>query len=480
MNSITIYLFRQDLRLRDLPGLRAAAERGPVLPVYVLDDVTPGTLTPGGASRWWLHHSLESLQSSLRELGGDLLLLRGDTVDTVAALALQAGAGAVHFSRGHTPWERRLEQQLHDRLEQRGINCRRYPGYLLFEPEQIANQSGAPYKVFTPFWRACRQAPEPLLPLPPPEQPRWAKAPVAGDRLADWALLPARPNWARGWETLWMPGEAGASARLSTFLSERLPGYPEGRDFPARETTSRLSPHLHFGEISVRTLWHAARQQVRQQPGLEKAGEKFLSEVGWREFSAHLLWHFPELPEKPFREEFAHFPWRGSREHLAAWQQGRTGYPIVDAGMRELWQTGYMHNRVRMIVASFLTKHLLIHWREGERWFHDTLVDANPANNVCSWQWASGCGADAAPYFRIFNPILQGRKFDPDGQYVRRWVPELAALPDRYLHAPWEASTSALQQARVRLGETYPEPVVEHGEARESALQAWQNLRDSA
>lgn len=480
MNSLTIYLFRHDLRLRDLPGLHAAVTRGRVLPVYILDDRAAGDFAPGGASRWWLHHSLRALDQGLRDLGGNLLLRRGDTLEILEDLVAESGADAVHFSRGYTPWERELENQLHTVLSERGVDCRRYPGTLLFEPEHVANQAGDPYKVFTPFWRACRLAPEPGMPLPAPEQIAWAEAPGPAEELDDWALAPRQPDWALGWDEHWSPGENGASERLASFLGQRLEDYASGRDFPARASTSRLSPHLHFGEISPRTLWHATRARAEAQPRLQKAADKFLSELGWREFSAHLLFHFPSLVDSPFRPDFRHFPWGGKPEQLKAWQQGRTGYPIVDAGMRELWQTGYMHNRVRMIVASFLTKHLLTHWQQGERWFHDTLVDADMANNLCSWQWAAGCGADAAPYFRIFNPVLQGRKFDPEGHYVRRWVPELAALPDRHLHAPWEAPAGVLDEAGVALGKHYPHPVVDHRDARETALGAWQTLREQS
>ncbi|GAB3314117.1 cryptochrome/photolyase family protein [Haliea atlantica] len=480
MTALTLYLFRHDLRLRDLPGLHKAAERGRVLPLYILDEAAAGDFAPGGASRWWLHHSLRALQTRLAERGGTLLLRRGASADILRELIERTGADAVYFSRGYTPWERALEGELHRELTELGIDCRRFGGSLLHEPEHIANQSGEPYKVFTPFWRACRRASEPAMPLPEPDAVDWAEPPSPGDDLEDWQLLPDKPNWAAGWETLWTPGEDGASERLARFLGERLEDYASGRDFPAQESTSRLSPHLHFGELSPRTLWHAVRAAAEQHPGLHKPADKFLSELGWREFSAHLLFHFPALVDSPFRPDFRHFPWGGSKPRRETWQQGRTGYPVVDAGMRELWQTGYMHNRVRMIVASFLTKHLLTHWQRGERWFHDTLVDADMGNNLCSWQWAAGCGADAAPYFRIFNPVLQGKKFDPEGHYVRRWVPELAALPDRHLHAPWEAPASVLQEAGVTLGEDYPEPVVDHREARETALGAWQTLRERA
>jgi len=289
--------------------------------------------------------------------------------------------------------------------------------------------------------------------------------------------LPQAPDWAEGWSDLWTPGAEGAHARLHHFLDKRVADYGDSRDMPGESATSGLSPHLHHGEISPRSVWHATQTWAEEHPQSRGAADKFLAELGWREFSYHLLVFFPEIPGKAFKPAFDDFPWSGSQNHLRAWQRGQTGYPIVDAGMRELWATGYMHNRVRMVTASFLTKHLLIDWRAGERWFWDKLVDADLASNSCSWQWVAGSGADAAPYFRIFNPTTQGEKFDAAGEYVRRWVPELAQLPDKYLHKPWDAPAAVLQEAGLTLDEHYPKPIVDHREAREAALAAYGQIK---
>ena len=479
--SPVIYWYRQDLRTSDLPGLVAAAEAGPVIPCFIFDPDSAGVWAPGGASRWWLHHSLAALREAIADIGGDLLICQGDTVETLAQLAASSQASAVYTSRGYEPWAAELERRVHSRLGEEGIACKRYPGSLLFEPEQIANQSGEPFKVFTPFWKACRRQPEPRQPLPRPA----ADAFFAGTNkaagslacpLEDLELLPSRPNWAAGWESKWSPGEQGAGERLEGFLDNGIGNYSEGRNHPSLDVTSRLSPHIHFGEISPRQVWHAAQRCAQS----DEEVSKFLSELGWREFSYHLLHHFPHIPERAFKAQFDEFPWLGSEDMLHAWQRGQTGYPIVDAGMRELWQTGYMHNRVRMVVASFLTKHLLIPWQRGEAWFWDTLVDADLASNACSWQWVAGSGADAAPYFRIFNPTAQGEKFDKAGGYVRHWVPEIAALPDKYLHEPATAPDEVLTAAGIKLGVDYPEPMVNHKQARQAALDAYGEIRKTA
>ena len=475
--TTTIYLFRNDLRLTDLPGLAAAAASGPVLPVYILDDGSAGERAPGGASRWWLHHSLRSLTAAIEATGGQLLLRRGDTVSCLGKIAQASGASALCFSRSYSPWETALEQRIRKEFDA-ALSIKRFPGTLLHEPEKIANQAGEPFKVFTPFWRHCRRQDGPGLPLRAPAAIAWAPLPGSSDELDDWGLLPDKPDWAAHWSALWQPGTAGAQRALERFLRHAVANYASGRDHPAEEATSRLSPHLRFGEISPREVWHRAQELAASHPEQREQVDKFLSELGWREFSYHLLYHFPNITEQPFKAQFADFPWLGSQAQLRAWQRGQTGYPVVDAGMRELWHTGYMHNRIRMVTASFLTKHLLTHWRAGERWFWDTLVDADPASNTCSWQWVAGSGADASPYFRIFNPVTQGEKFDASGDYVRRWVPEIAALPDRYLHRPWEAPMDVLAKAGVVLGENYPLPVVEHRAARESALAAYQQIRN--
>ena len=472
MTRPVVLWFRQDLRLADHPALNAAAAAGPIVFRYVLDDETPGGWSMGGASRWWLHRSLETLGVRLP------LILRRGAADTVLGEVLrETGAGAVYFTRDYAPWSPPLERRVKAVCEDLGAGCHRYGGYLLHEPEAVRTGQGGPYKVYTPFARACLATGEPKPPRPVPPFKLW-NGPVRSDRLDDWALSPARPNWASGFETVWTPGEEGAHERLAAFIGDGLARYAEDRDWPARRVTSRLSPHLHFGEISPAQCWHAARAAREKAGGqLDASVEKFLKEILWREFSYHLLHEWPQLPSQPFRPEFEDFPWAEDFEGLSAWQTGKTGYPIVDAGMRELWATGTMHNRVRMIVASFLVKHLLIPWQAGERWFWDTLVDADLASNAASWQWVAGSGADAAPYFRIFNPVLQGEKFDGDGAYVRKWVPELNRLSSRFIHHPWDAPKFELDAGGVELGVDYPHPLVDHAMARQRALAAYKTLR---
>jgi len=464
--SLALLWFRQDLRLADHAALQAAcASDRKVLPVYVLDDAAPGRWAMGGASRWWLHHSLAALTDGLRATGAPLVLQRGETVAALAALATETGATELYCGGSVEPWGRALERQVHDTLAGRGVRVRRFRTTTLFDMDTIRTQAGGVYGVYTPFSRACFAADAPRAPVAAPTRINGAEA--ASDRLEDWGLLPGKRDWAGGLRKTWRPGEDGARAALRRFLEEAVATYHDRRDFPSEAATSRLSPYLHFGEISAATVWHAA-----QAVGDGRGAQKFVLELVWREFSQYLLWHHPALPEVPLRPEFAAMPWRDDTAGLQAWQRGRTGVPIVDAGMRELWRTGWMHNRVRMIVASFLVKHLLVDWRAGQDWFWDTLVDADLGNNAASWQWVAGCGADAAPWFRIFNPVLQGRKFDPDGAYVRRHVPELAELPDVHIHAPWEAPATVLEQAGVALGRTYPRPIVDLAEGRARALAA--------
>jgi deoxyribodipyrimidine photo-lyase len=455
--------FRQDLRLGDNPALAAAATHKSIVPLYVLDDTAPHPL--GGAGRWWLHHSLSRLS---RDLGG-LLFERGDPREIVPSIAARAGATTVYWNRCYEPHAVARDKALKAALKQRGLEVNTFNASLLNEPWEVLNSSGEPFKVFTPFWRACRQ--RPIAPPQKAARPTIQLPEGAGRTLESLELLPRKPNWAAGWEKLWTPGEAGAIERLRTFLDESLTGYRDKRDRPDMPSTSRLSPQLHFGEISPRQIWAALA------PHATDDAEKFASELGWREFCHHLLFHFPSIPEQNWRSEFDAFPWRVDAQGLKAWQRGLTGYPLVDAGMRELWQTGWMHNRVRMITASFLVKDLRIHWREGEAWFWDTLLDANLANNASGWQWVAGSGADASPYFRIFNPVTQGEKFDPDGSYVRRFCPELGRLPNEYIHAPFLAPPDVLAQARVKLGTTYPAPIVDHARARNDALAALQKMR---
>lgn len=476
-----IVWFRQDLRLADNPALAAAvATKAPIIPLYILDDVSPGTWRRASASRWWLHGSLERLAESIAARGNTLVLRRGATPDVLAEIVKATGATAVYCSRAYEPWARKLELDVRDRLSPQGIELKRYVGTLLHEPDRLVTQQGKPFKVYSPFWRAMSHSLDVGKPLPAPAKLAALAKQPASDRLASWTLLPTKPDWAGGFRDAWQPGEEGARARLESFLTRAVAAYGEDRNRPDREGTSRLSPHLHMGEISPRQCWLAACLHAGTNPKAASGAEVFMKELAWREFSYHLLFHREDLPETSFRPEFEAFPWRSDAAGLRAWQKGKTGFPIVDAGMRELWSTGYMHNRVRMIAASFLIKDLMIRWQEGEAWFWDTLVDADLANNAASWQWVAGSGADAAPYFRIFNPMTQGQKFDPDGAYVKRWVPELASLPPPYVHAPWTAPDAILKIAGVTLGRTYPAPIVDHSVRRDEALEAFASLKQQA
>lgn len=466
---LTIVWFRQDLRLQDNPALLAAARRGAVLPVYLLDDAGEGPWAMGAASRWWLHHSLDSLGADLRERGSRLVLGRGGSSALLRSLVGQSGADAVFWNRRYEPAAIARDAAIKAELADAGVEARSFAASVLFEPHTVRNKSGGPFQVFTPFWKHCL-----ALKVDPPE--RLPAGRLAGPAewppslgLAELGLLPSI-RWDAGFRNAWQPGEAGALRRLAQFTRGPIERYADERDLPGRDATSSLSPHLHFGEIGPRQVWSAAS-------GRDPGTHTFQNELGWREFAHHVLYHFPRTPEAPLRAEYAAFPWRSDPGQLRAWQRGLTGYPIVDAGMRQLWATGWMHNRVRMIVASFLVKHLRLPWREGAAWFWDTLVDADLASNTLGWQWSAGCGADAAPYFRIFNPILQGGKFDAEGGYVRRWVPELARLRAGFIHRPWEASSMDLNAAGVRLGSTYPLPIVDHAHARQAALAALQALR---
>ena len=463
-NTVLLWL-RQDLRFNDHPALSAAAAKGDVIPLYILDDQTPATWKWGGASRWWLHHSLDDLQKSV-----PLILRRGRSEDILRAALQASGATALYFTRDYAPWSRALEQSVKNICDELGIECHRHGGFLLHEPESIQNGQGQPYKVYTPFSRACLGLGEPRLPKPK-AQVNWAKHALKSEALSSFDLLPTHPNWAKEFEAAWQPGEKGAQALLARFLDEGLQNYAVGRDRPDQAYTSRLSAHLHWGEISPYQIWHATRSAAASAQGKRDSGaEKFLKEILWREFAYHLLHYWPDLPQTSFRPEFENFPWVKDDAALGRWQKGQTGYPIVDAGMRELWATGIMHNRVRMITASFLIKHLQINWREGERWFWDCLVDADIANNAASWQWVAGSGADASPYYRIFNPMLQGLKFDPEGAYVKRWVPELSTVPAEHIHAPWEMPIPP---------KNYPAPMVHHAAARARAMQAFAALKNT-
>jgi deoxyribodipyrimidine photo-lyase len=468
----TVVWFKLDLRLEDNPALAAAARRGgAIVPVFIYAPDEEAPWSPGGASRWWLHQSLRALDGSLRARGSQLIIRRGPTLATLQALARECGATAIFWNRRYEPAVKARDALIKVTLRAQGLAAESCNGALLHEPGTIQNQSGKPFQVFTPFWKHCLSKPDPADALP---APRALPAPVRWPKSLALEALELEPkiNWAAGIRATWQPGEAVARAQLERFLDSAFGNYSDDRNRPDLPGTSRLSPHLHFGEISPRQIWHALRRS-----GADWRTSQFLTELGWREFAHHLLHHFPHTPAEPLREDFKKFPWRKDADFLQAWQKGKTGYPIVDAGMRELWTTGWMHNRVRMIVASFLVKDLLLSWREGAAWFWDTLVDADLAQNTLGWQWTAGCGADAAPYFRVFNPVSQGEKFDPHGAYVRKWCPELAKLPDQWLHRPGTAPATVLTAAGVTLGRDYPEPIVSHAIAREVALEAFAKLK---
>lgn len=453
----TIHWFRQDLRLADNPGLYQAAQQGKVLPLYIWEEGND----KGAASKWWLHHSLASLDKSL---GGKLVLMKGDPLKILTELVAQYQIDHIHWNRCYEPWRIARDKKIKEKL---GI-CKSFNGSLLWEPWEIKKNDGTPYKVFTPFYKkGCLEAAPPRTPL---ATPKLDLIKAEGVALKDLGLLP-KIGWDKALEPHWEFGEKGAQKRLSAFLEDGIQDYKEGRNYPAQDNVSRLSPYLHHGEISPHQVWHAVRHS-----GDDQNIEHFCSELGWREFSYALLYENPTLSSENLQKKFDAFPWVQDQKSLQAWQQGQTGIPLVDAGMRELWQTGYMHNRVRMVVASFLIKNLLIDWRKGEAWFWDCLVDADLANNSASWQWVAGSGADAAPYFRIFNPVTQGQKFDVNGEYTKKYVPELERMPLKYLFNPWEAPEKDLLKAGVRLGDTYPKPLVDLKKSRERALAAFKTL----
>ncbi len=475
--SPVIVWFRQDLRLADNPALSAAVETGrPVLPVYILDDEAPGRWRMGGASRWWLHLSLASLGRSLAKAGSPLILRRGTAEQELEKLRSEAGAGAVYWNRCYEPWAIARDKKIKADLGETGIEVQSFNAALLHEPWTVKTGSGGSFKVFTPFHNAVDRLGAPPAPLPAPKTISRPERLSRSDGLDAWQLLPVKPDWAGGMRQSWKPGESGAWTQLKDFPEAPMT-YRQGHDRPDIAATARLSPHLHWGEIGPRQVWHAI-ETYRASGGLSEGDAvAFLRQIVWREFCHHLLFHFPELPDQPWRAAFGNFPWRKDGSLLNAWQRGLTGYPIVDAGMRQLWVTGWMHNRVRMITASFLIKDLLQPWQDGEAWFWNTLVDADLAQNAANWQWVAGSGADAAPYFRIFNPVLQGEKFDPHGAYVREWLPALKDLPDKFIHQPWRAPVDVLKKAGVTLGRDYPLPIVDHAEARHQALAAYAEIK---
>ncbi|WP_339635685.1 deoxyribodipyrimidine photo-lyase [uncultured Sneathiella sp.] len=475
LDPVSIHWFRQDLRLSDNPALLAAVDAGRLIPVYILDDENAAEWQMGGASRWWLHRSLSSLNDSLE---GRLRLFQGDAERILPALAKKTGAKTVTWNRCYEPWRIQRDNKIKSTLAATGIDIVSANGSLLWEPWDVLKSDGTPYRVFTPFYRkGCLNSTSPRKPTKAPSKIAFAEAEDMKDQLAlsDMRLNPS--HWTIEKSPDWVPGKAGALDALTHFLDNGIEDYKDGRNFPATENCSRLSPHLHYGEISPHQVWYALAFREHLLKGDEDP-DHFRMELAWREFSYNLLYHNPELPNKNLQGKFDRFPWRKDNDALQAWQQGKTGIPFVDAGMRELWQTGSMHNRVRMVTASFLVKNLMIDWREGERWFWDCLVDADLANNSASWQWVAGSGADAAPYFRIFNPATQGVRFDPQGEYTRKYLPELAALPDKWLFNPWDAPAEVLKKANVVLGETYPHTIADLKSSRRRALDAFSGLKD--
>jgi deoxyribodipyrimidine photo-lyase len=479
--TTTLVWFRRDLRLADNPALVAAvAESDHIVPVFIHapDEETPWT--PGAASRWWLHHSLHALDADLRARGAALVVRHGPTLAALLQLATETGATRVVWNRLYDPATVARDTQIKAALRERDLDCESYNAGLLHEPWEIRTGQDGPYRVFTPFWRACMQK---LDTQPAPvAAPKRLRAPAARFDGVPIDVLGLQPRiaWDAQFSAHWTPGEAGAHRRLADFCDEWIGRYGESRNRPDQPGSSRLSPHLHFGEVSPRQCLVAARNAVVDQPAARASADAFVREIGWREFAYHLLHHYPHTTERPLDARFERFPWAENPALLEAWQRGRTGYPIVDAGMRELWTTGWMHNRVRMIVASLLTKNLRQPWLAGARWFWDTLVDADLAANTLGWQWTAGCGADAAPFFRIFNPVLQAERYDPGRVYLRRWVPELAALPDAWIHRPWQAPAHVLAAAGVALGQTYPHPVVDFPASRDAALGAYATIKVNA
>ncbi len=468
--------FRKDLRLDDNHALHAAAASGrPVIPIYIREPEAKGCGPLGAAQEWWLHHSLVALQTSLDRLGSKLILRKGDALTALEALLAETDAEAVVWNRRYDPAGIAVDTEIKTALRDKGIEANSFAGQLLHEPSRLRTGSGTPYKTYTPFWRALEQSGEPPFPIDAPaklETPsRWPQS----DKLDSWSLLPTKPNWASGFPDMWTPGEGAAHEKLADFIDDAIDGYAVDRDFPDKPATSLLSPHLALGEISPARIWHATRGLSGKIPTDNIV--RFRKELAWREFCYHQLFQFPKLRTTNWSGRYDDFPWREDAKLFDSWRRGQTGYPIVDAGMRQLWRHGWMHNRVRMIVASFLIKDLLIDWREGEAWFRDTLVDADPAANAANWQWVAGSGADASPFFRIFNPVLQGEKFDRDGGYVRTFVPELAALDRKYIHRPFEAPGDVLKRAGIELGTHYPRPIVDHAVARLRALDAHASLK---
>lgn len=474
-NKATIVWFRKDLRLLDNSALHEAIQReGPVVPVYIWSPEGYGDWAPGGASKWFLHRALESLQKDLRDKGGDLVVMQGEAEASLRKIIEKTGASAVYWNRCYEAPNRERDAAIKKALREDGLEVESFNSSLLNEPHTVSTGSDKPYKVYTPYWRKVkdRKLQEPVD--PDLDALQFADCGDLDTSVEALGLLPEL-DWYEKFESRWEVSEQAAAKRLDKFLDGPVDAYDTDRDLPEEDGTSALSPYLHWGLIGPRQVMH----RLHAKHDLRANGPQvYAKEIYWREFAYNVLYHFPHTPDEPLQEKYADFPWESDKQLLKSWQKGKTGYPIVDAGMRQLYETGWMHNRVRMIVSSLLVKHLLQDWKEGARWFWDTLVDADLASNTLGWQWSGGCGADAAPYFRIFNPITQGKKFDPEGNYVRRWVPELKDVPKNYIHEPWEAPKGVLDKAGCRLGEDYPEPVIEHKEGRARALAAFDKVKN--
>jgi deoxyribodipyrimidine photo-lyase len=476
MNRFTppvIYWLRRDFRIHDNRALEAAVRTGnPILPIFIYDENRPSTCRIGSASKWWLHRSLEEFSS---ELTCQLCYHKGDTDEVLGAVVRETGAKHIFWNKIYEPEYLAGDKKTEQALREIGVATNQYPGSYLIPPGVVLKEDGTPYRVFTAFYKKAyaSRVIDFEETLTNTDEANWFSC-DNGLSLSELGIMPGG-SWPNQFSSHWQPGESGARLQLETFISEGLSNYKKGRDFPALNHVSRLSPHLHFGEITAAHVWNSTRLAIALEQ-VDADASHFLRELVWREFSGSLLYHYPDLPEANLNRKFDTFAWTKEEFALSQWQKGQTGYPIVDAGMRQLWETGYMHNRVRMIVASFLVKNLRIHWHHGQRWFWDTLVDADLANNSASWQWVAGCGADAAPFFRIFNPVNQGEKFDADGNYVRRYVPELSALPNKYLHSPWQMPQLLLESLGIRLGEDYPKPIVDLKTSRQVALEQFKRI----
>jgi len=475
-----IVWLRRDLRIKDNPALQAAAVSGqPVVVVYIYESGQ--SWAPGGATRWWLHHSLTDLANSLKSLGNRLRVFSGDAKDILQSVVDETGADTVLWNRRYEPDCIDCDAHIKKQLTTDGLTVNSYPGNYCHEPWQVCREGKHPYRVFTAYWRASLKH-ESIELTAEIEKLPGRRGSLADEVSIDWLGLLPTINWDRHFKDNWTPGESNAQALLDQLLKDKINDYDSGRDLPSIDGTSRLSPHLAFGEISPRQINAAIRAGLQNGSLMDDENtETYLREIGWRDFANHLLYHFPATTTEPLDSRFGKFPWRKIKPaELKRWQQGNTGIPLVDAGMRQLWQTGWMHNRVRMVVGSLLIKNLGYHWKEGAHWFWDTLVDADLASNTMGWQWVAGSGADAAPYFRVFNPVRQGERFDKDGDYVKHWVPEIAKLPKKYIHAPWTAPADVLDTAGIKLGETYPAPIVDLAESRKEALARFDKIKQPA